>query len=322
MPAEQAMPCVANHHWATNAALMHHLPDRRAVQSSTAPFARSRAAAGSPALPAASAGWEAETPPVPDDPEKETIMRRPRRFDYRRNLRAQPMLLLAFAGVGLAATEPQQASAPQQKAAPGGLPLSFEANNGQTDAAVKFLSRGNGYALFLTRDSAVFKLRSFQQRESPAVVRMKLAGANRDPRVSGADALPGIVNYFMGSDPGKWIKSVSTFGSVNYRQIYPGIDLVYYGTQRQLEFDFVVAPGADPKQIGLEFSGAKPMLGMDGSLMLRLNGDPLVFRKPVIYQTIAGKKKMIAGNYKLSGGRVQFALGKYDHNRTLVSIRC
>jgi len=141
-------------------------------------------------------------------------------------------LFLAVGGLGFGATPPTPASAPVQKPAPPSQPLSFEANQGQTDLAVKFLSRGNGYALFLTRDSAVFKLRSFQQSESPAVVRMKLAGANRDAKVSGADALPGIVNYFMGNDPNKWINSVSTFGRVNYQQIYPGIDLVYYGTER------------------------------------------------------------------------------------------
>jgi uncharacterized protein (TIGR03437 family) len=246
-------------------------------------------------------------------------MRRSGEFNYRRRMKAQAIyLFLAVAGLAFGATPPKPASVPVQKPAPPSQPLSFEANQGQTDPAVKFLSRGNGYALFLTRDSAVFKLRSFQQGESPAVVRMKLAGTNRDARVSGADALPGIVNYFISSDPSKWINSVSTFGRVNYRQIYPGIDLVYYGTERQLEFDFVVAPGADPKRIGLEFAGARPMLSPDGSLMLTLDGAPLAFRKPVVYQTIAGKMKMIAGNYKLSGDHVQFALGKYDHNRALV----
>ena len=168
-------------------------------------------------------------------------------------------ILGAVACTALGDTPPKPATAN-----PVSLPLSFEANRGQTDPAVKFLSRGNGYALFLTRDSAVFKLHSFQQSESPAVVRMKLAGANRDARVSGADALPGSANYFMGSDPNKWVHGVSTFGRVNYQQIYPGIDLVYYGTERQLEYDFVVAPGADPKQIGLEFADARPTLGPDG----------------------------------------------------------
>jgi uncharacterized protein (TIGR03437 family) len=198
------------------------------------------------------------------------------------------------------------------------LPLSFESNHGQTDPAVKFLSRGDGYALFLTPDSAVFKLRSVPGTSSPEVVRMKLAGANSRAKISGAQTLPGAVNYFIGNDPNKWTTSVSTFGRVTYRQIYPGIDLVYYGTQRQLEYDFIVAPGADPKQINLEFAGAKPTLGPQGNLALTLDGSPLTFRKPVIYQTIAGKKQMIAGHYKLAGDRVQFVLGKYDHNRALV----
>jgi uncharacterized protein (TIGR03437 family) len=203
-------------------------------------------------------------------------------------------------------------SAKPARAALLSVPLSFEANQGQTDPAVNFLSRGDGYALFLTADSAVFKL------SSSSVVRMKLAGANPHASVSGSDTLPGIVNYFLGNDPNKWISGVSTFGRANYREIYRGIDLVYYGTQRQLEYDFIVAPGADPRQIGLEFAGASPMLGPDGSLVLTLDGAPLTFRKPVAWQTIAGRKQMIAGNYKLSGGHVQFALGKYDHNRALV----
>ena len=198
-----------------------------------------------------------------------------------------------------------------------GLPLSFEANRGQTDPSVKFLSRGDGYALFLTADSAVFKLRASGDK-SAAVVRMRLAGANNGAKISGGENLPGTVNYFIGNDPSKWTTDTGTFGRVNYQQIYPGIDLVYYGTQRQLEYDFIVTPGADPKQIGLEFAGAKPTLGADGSLLLTVDGAPLTFRKPVIYQTIAGKKKRIAGRYKLSGSRVQFALGKYDHKRDLV----
>jgi hypothetical protein len=147
------------------------------------------------------------------------------------------------------------------------LPVSFEANHGQTNSAVKFLSRGDGYALFLTADSAVFTLRPARGLSSQAVVRLKLAGANSQVEVSGAQALPGTVNYFLGNDSARWTKGVDTFGKVSYRQIYRGIDLVYYGTQRQLEYDFVVAPGADPERIALEFSGARPTLGPGGDLM-------------------------------------------------------
>jgi hypothetical protein len=229
-----------------------------------------------------------------------------------------------MAGIGFGATPPRPAPVPDQQTESPTLPLSFEANQGQMDPAVKFVSRGDGYALFLTSDSAVFRLRSSRPDwdtavSSPSLVWMKLAGASPRAAIEGAAALPGTVNYFIGNDPNKWITGATTYGKVSYRQIYQGIDLVYYGTQRQLEYDFVVAPGADPKRIALEFAGAKPTLGPQGSLVLTLDGGPpLRFRKPVVYQMNGSKKRQVAGSYELAGGRVHFALGKYDHRRALV----
>lgn len=238
--------------------------------------------------------------------------------DHRTHLKPQPIcLFVAVAGVAFSATPPKPALAPEQKPEFLTLPLTFEANRGQTDPAAKFLSRGDGYVLFLTSDGAVFKLRP-SSRNLASVVRMKLVGASPDARVSGTDAFPGTVNYFIGNDPDKWTDHVTTFGRVKVQDIYRGIDQVYYGTQRRLEFDFIVSPGADPGQIGLEFAGATPTLAPDGSLLLTLNGAPLALRKPVIYQSIDGTKKMIAGSYKLSGHRVEFVLGKYDKDRSLV----
>ncbi len=229
-------------------------------------------------------------------------------------------LLLALAGKGFGEAPPQPASVPEQKAQAEflSLPLSFEANQGQTDRAVKFLSRGDRYVLFLTGDSAVFKLRPNRERPSLAVVRMMLVGANSHAKIHGAQSFAGTVNYFSGNDPRRWTHGVTTFGEVNYRQIYRGIDLVYYGTQRQLEYDFIVAPGADPKQIALDFSGVRPTRGPAGDLVMSVDGVQLTLRKPVVYQTVAGKKKMIAASYKLTGDRVRFTLGKYDHRRALV----
>ena len=250
-------------------------------------------------------------------------MSRSLRFDNRRQ--GQPIcLFLAIAGIGFGATPPKPAPVPEPQAELPILPLSFEANQGQMDPTVKFLSRGDGYALFLTSDSAVFRLRSSRADSgtagaSSAVARMKLAGANPRAAIKGAEALPGTVNYFIGNDPNKWTTGATTYRKVNYRQIYHGIDLVYYGTERQLEYDFVVAPGADPQQIALEFAGAKPMPGPEGSLVLTLDGGaPLRFRKPVVYQMNGSKKMPVAGSYELAGGRVHFALGKYDHRRALV----
>ncbi len=148
---------------------------------------------------------------------------------------------------------------------------------------------------------------------------MKLAGANSQAKISGAQTLPGRVNYFLGNNPAHWTQGVDTFGRVSYRQIYGGIDLVYYGTQRQLEYDFVVAPGADPGRIALDFSGAKPMVDRDGDLVLTLDGEPLRFRRPVVYQVNEkGNRDVVAASYKLTGDRVRFDLGRYDRGRTLV----
>src|SRR5437660_11479136 len=147
----------------------------------------------------------------------------------------------------------------------GKVPLSFEANQGQTDPRVKFLSRGSGYTLFLTSDEAVLALRSRQSsvvssqlqkttdhgQRTTDTLRMKLVGANQAANVTALDELPGKTNYFVGNDPKKWRTDVPTYGKVKYEGVYPGVDLVYYGNQRQLEYDFVVAPGADPKAITL-----------------------------------------------------------------------
>jgi hypothetical protein len=198
-------------------------------------------------------------------------MTRSHNFGFSRYFKVEWMgLFLAVAGTGLGEPPPKPAPVPRARGELLSLPLSFEANQGQTDPAVKFVSRGDGYALFLTPDSAVFKLRPVRGTSSPAVVRMKLAGANSRARISGAQTLSGTVNYFMGNDPSQWTQGVSAFRKVSYQQIYRGIDLVYYGTERRLEYDFIVAPGADPQQIRLEFAGSRPALGPDGSLVLTL----------------------------------------------------
>ena len=169
----------------------------------------------------------------------------------------------------------------------GRIPLSFEANQGQSDKTAKFLSNGSGYSLFLTDSSAVLALtkpevssakpglaaRKGLKPPSPHparktdVIRMELAGANRATQVAGVDPLPGTANYFIGNDPSKWHSGVPTYAKVKYAGVYPGIDLVYYGNQRQLEYDFVVAPGASAKPIRLHFAGAKKLdLSNDGEL--------------------------------------------------------
>lgn len=169
-----------------------------------------------------------------------------------------------------ASTDIPEATRERDLVAYGKLPLSFEANRGQTDEQVRFLSRGSGYSLFLTSSEAVLVLskpathgarkgfliahRTDEARAAGpqrAVLRMKLVGAGPTRQVEGLEPLPGKVNYFIGNDPKEWHTNVPTYARVAYRDVYPGIDLLYYGTQRQLEYDFIVAPGVDPRSISL-----------------------------------------------------------------------
>ena len=224
----------------------------------------------------------------------------------------------------------------------GNLPLSFEANRGQTDSDVKFLSRGNGYSLFLTSTEAVLSLKKPGVRKGPqitqispialhsapsvksvdegAVLRMKLVGANPKAEVSGLDELPGKSNYFIGNDPSKWRTNVPTYTKVRYENVYSGIDLVYYGNQRQLEYDFVVAPGADPRAIRLAIEGDETLrIDGQGDLVLEAEGSELRLHQPVIYQEVSGARQRIGGNFVIRGGRqVGFEVARYDTSKLLI----
>jgi hypothetical protein len=203
----------------------------------------------------------------------------------------------------------------------GKLPLPFEANRGQTHKDVRFLSRGPGYSLYLTASEAVLVLAKPDAKAQKSVtLRISLVGAARTPTMSGIDELPGRANYFIGRDPSKWQRDVPTYGRVHYQNVYPGIDLVHYGKQRQLEYDFVVAPGADPKKIVLGFKGAdKLKIDAGGDLLLHVAGSDIRQHKPVVYQDIDGVRHEIAGSYVRKGAnRVGFKLAAYDASRSLI----
>jgi hypothetical protein len=216
----------------------------------------------------------------------------------------------------------------QTRAAYGQLPLSFEANLGQADKAVNFLARGAGYALSLSPTRAVFALtrRSGEQSQkraaaSPALLQMNLVGANRGAEVEGLSELQGKVNYFIGKDRARWRTDIPTFGRVLYTEVYPGIDVAYYGNQKQLEYDFVVAPGGDARVIALEFAGAErvEIASATGELLLTVQDSTIRQPKPLVYQEVAGARREIAGAYMLEdGGHVRFAVGEYDKSLPLI----
>jgi hypothetical protein len=194
----------------------------------------------------------------------------------------------------------------------GNLPLSFEAAGYASH--VKFLSHGTNYGLSLTVDEAVINF------QDSATLRMKLIGANRELRIVGQDELAGKSNYFLGNDPSKWRTNVSNYAKVKYTGIYPGIDLVFYGNQKQLEYDFMVAPGADAAAIRLAFTPSPDArVDLNGDLILHLAGHEVRWLRPIIYQEQHGFRREIAGGFaRHAGNLIGFQVGKYDHARPLI----
>ena len=223
------------------------------------------------------------------------------------------------------------------------LPLRFEENRGQVDKQVKYLSRGSGSTLFLTPTEAVLTLVRGEKKEkateeealsarrsaipaqpqpsSLSVVRMKLHGANRSPHVSGESEMSARTNYFIGNDPQQWHGDVAQYERIRYAQVYPGIDMLYYGQQQSLEYDFEVAPGADPRRIRLGFKGVRGLKieTATGDLLLETAGGEIRQSKPVVYQEVDGERREVEGRYVVKGTRqVGFKIGVYDRTKGLV----
>lgn len=229
-------------------------------------------------------------------------------------------------------------------AAYGRVPLSFEVNQGQTDPQVKYLARGGGYTLFLTSSEAVLSLSGGREllpkhaghhrlaklaepwalssgpSISSTVLRMQMAGANLNPQVAASEVQPGTSNYFLGSDPRNWRTSVPHYARIKYQAVYSGVDLVFHGEQRQLEFDFIVSPGSDPTPIKLRFTGANRIVTDNfGNLVLTSSVGDLTLHKPIAYQEERGLRCPVDARFVVKdGNQVGFAIGNYDHRRELV----
>lgn len=225
---------------------------------------------------------------------------------------------------------------PSSKSATLRSSLRFEENLGQTDGRVRFMARSPGMMLFLTDTDAVFALTEPRSDEAastkrldpkrvpePAngrVIRMRLNGVHPRPAISAGSELPGVSNYFLGDDPESWRTGVRSFGTVRYEGVYQGVDLIYYGRDGALEYDFVVAPGIDARQIELVFDGADAVeVTGDGSLLVRAGACELRQAPPACYQNSDDGRETVSGRFELSGGNaVRFDLGAYDPDRPLV----
>jgi hypothetical protein len=229
------------------------------------------------------------------------------------------------------------------------LPLAFEQNQGQTDSQVKYMARGNGYKLFLTSSQAVFKLhkqggdsevRSMmmdrrigpsgvksmlrrkalqRSKELVATVRMNMLGASPAGQVAAESPQAGKVNYFIGREPSKWHRDVPLFGQVSYRDLYPGVDLVFHGSGGQLEFDYRLSPGANAKAIALGFQGEdRVTTNSAGDLILTTAAGPITMHRPTAYQEKNGLRQDVDVRFRVSANNVTFDLGSYDRGRELV----
>lgn len=196
-------------------------------------------------------------------------------------------------------------------------PLAFEPNAGQLDESVEFLARGPGYAVFLTDTEAVLSLHGESGED---VLRLQVVGGATSPKITGEAPTGAKVNVYHGDDPSKWAVGLETVGKVRYTGVYPGIDLLYYGNQRRLEHDFVLAPGADPQRIKLRLAGAEKLrVAESGELVVTLPHGEIGFAAPVAYQEQNGVREPVESSYRIVGrNEVVFRVGRYDRGRELV----
>jgi CSLREA domain-containing protein len=222
------------------------------------------------------------------------------------------------------------------------LPLTFEPNRGQTDPRVKFLSRGQSATLYLTSTDATLVLSRSSRPDMRApmtfasakailnsvrtvkverrVIRTRFIGANPEAQIEGVERLTGASNYFIGGDQSKWRTNIPNYAKVRYRSLFPGIDLVYYGTQGHLEFDVIAAPGADPNRFRLAVDGGdKTEINSAGDLVIHAGADQIVFHRPIAYQEVAQGRRSVAAAFKLRrGNKIAFKIASYDRHFPLI----
>lgn len=220
----------------------------------------------------------------------------------------------------------------------GKLPLTFEPNQGQTDPRIKFLARGDGYTVFLSSTETTLELSAPSGRRSTAspasrpptrddcakrvsaTVRLTLGGSNLRTPIESVDVQPGSSNYLIGSDPSKWHRNIPRFGRVKYSAVYPGIDLVYHGSQSDLESDYVLAPHADVTRIDMRIEGANKLhLDSTGNLILSTRAGDVLLHKPRAYQQNKGSQQEIAANYTPHGPTTfGIQVASYDSAQALI----
>lgn len=199
------------------------------------------------------------------------------------------------------------------------LPLAFEKNQGQFDSKIKYASKGLAYNVLLTDDGATIDFKAQDKRENDQLIAINFDGASKPKAVDGKAPLSYKTNYFLGQDTNGHVVDVNSYGRVEYPSVYPGVDLAYYGTQQQLEYDLIVAPGADPSVIKLNLGAEKVSISSTGDLILSTKLGGMVFRKPIAYQEKGSERQLVSAEYVLDqNNRISFKLGAYDTKAPLI----
>lgn len=199
------------------------------------------------------------------------------------------------------------------------LPMHFEENKGQTSELVKFLTRGQKYTFYFTPQEIVMDLQN--ERNVSYALSMQFVNLSPSCKLIGIEELAGKSHYFIGKDHKNWLKDIPHFSKISYQNIYPGIDVVFYGNQQQLEYDIKVAPGSDPKAIRMKIDGSKDLSVDDnGNLKIQIDSDQNVYmQKPIIYQVRNKEKEYIEGKFVLlANNEIGFSLGHYDSSKEVI----
>jgi len=192
-----------------------------------------------------------------------------------------------------------------------GLPIAFEANHGQADPDFGFVSRNQNYAVSLSATRV-------EWASGKSRVTASLQGARIAAPGESEEKLPGVVNYLQGPKSSGWLLNIPTYRRIRYRGVYPGVDVVYYGNEGRLEYDFLIAPGARPGRIQLQYEGARSVrLSEDGDLLLDTPSGVIRQQRPVAYQEIGGRRRAVGVRYALQGNTVRLELARYDHSKPL-----
>jgi len=202
----------------------------------------------------------------------------------------------------------------------GHLPLQFEPNLGQTDPSVRFFARSRSMTAFLMGPEVVMVLfKASSPRVETAVLRVKMIGASQSARAAGFEKLPGLSNYFIGNDPARWRNNIPQYARVRFANIYPGVDVVFYGNQGRLEYDFVLSPGADASRVQLTYEGVDAIrIDRNGDLILGTSFGEIRQHKPNLYQELADGRSKVEASYVLRSGAVAIEVAGYDHRRALI----